>query len=172
MIVCPNCKHEELEGALFCGECGTKLVMTDLPTTHNIESGQPDLSMFQPRPESSRPAAETGQAADLSLSLHLVESGMVLHLSGQKEYTLGRVADGQQILPDIDFSPYEAYSQGVSRLHAVLKVNNQRVSITDLGSSNGTRVNGQKIMPNVDFPLHHGDLVALGKYKVQVLIRK
>jgi pSer/pThr/pTyr-binding forkhead associated (FHA) protein len=54
----------------------------------------------------------------------------------------------------------------------VLKLNNQRIFITDLGSSNGTRVNGQKIMPNVDYPLNHGDVIALGKFKIQVLIRK
>jgi pSer/pThr/pTyr-binding forkhead associated (FHA) protein len=97
---------------------------------------------------------------------------MILHLNGQNEFTLGRVADGQPILPDVDLSPYEAYAQGVSRLHAALKLNNQRVFITDLGSSNGTRVNGQKIMPNVDYPLNHGDVIALGKFKIQVLIRK
>jgi pSer/pThr/pTyr-binding forkhead associated (FHA) protein len=77
---------------------------------------------------------------------------MILHLTGQSEFTMGRVAEGQPNLPDVDLSPYEAYAQGVSRLHAVLKLNNQRVFITDLGSSNGTRVNGQKIMPNVDYP--------------------
>jgi len=85
---------------------------------------------------------------------------------------MGRVAEGQPILPDVDLSPYEAYSQGVSRLHAALKVINQRVVIMDLGSSNGTRVNGQKIVPNVDYPLNHGDMIALGKLKIQVLIRR
>jgi pSer/pThr/pTyr-binding forkhead associated (FHA) protein len=110
--------------------------------------------------------------ADAAVSLHLIESGMILHLNGQNEFTLGRVADGQPILPDVDLSPYEAYAQGVSRLHAALKLNNQRVFITDLGSSNGTRVNGQKIMPNVDYPLNHGDVIALGKFKIQVLISK
>jgi len=106
------------------------------------------------------------------VSLHLVESGIILHLSGQTEFTLGRVSDGQPILPDVDLSPYEAYSQGVSRLHSSLKFNNNRLFITDLGSSNGTRVNGQKISPNVDYPVNHGDVVALGKFKIQVLIRK
>jgi pSer/pThr/pTyr-binding forkhead associated (FHA) protein len=46
------------------------------------------------------------------------------------------------------------------------------VVITDLGSSNGTRVNGQKIVPHVDYPLNHGDMIALGKFAIQVLIKK
>lgn len=173
MILCPNCHHQELSGALFCGECGARLVISEAPTTQGIERNQTGLLMFQPRP-SSPPAAPvvTSGVSDAAVSLHLIESGMILHLSGQNEFTLGRMAEGQPILPDIDLSPYEAYAQGVSRLHAALKLNNQRVFITDLGSSNGTRVNGQKIMPNADYPLNHGDVVALGKFKIQILIRK
>lgn len=173
MILCPNCHHKELSGALFCSECGGRLVVSETPTTHSIERNQTGLLMFQSTREPAPPApvAPVG-STDALVSLHLIESGMIVHLSGQSEFTLGRVADGQPILPDVDFSPYEAYSQGVSRLHASMKVNNQRVFITDLGSSNGTRVNGQKIMPNVDYPLNHGDVVALGKFKIQVLIRK
>lgn len=174
MILCPNCHNQEMSGALFCSECGARLVVTEAPTTHHIERNQTGLLVFQPRQVSTPPPTPVVSAtlAEDSVSLHLIESGMILHLSGQNEFTLGRVAEGQPILPDVDLSPYEAYSQGVSRLHAALKMNNQRVFITDLGSSNGTRVNGQKIMPNVDYPLNHGDVVALGKFKIQVLIRK
>lgn len=173
MILCPNCRHKELTGALFCSECGAQLVVVEMPTTNTIERNQTGLLMFQSQqssPPSSPPVSSS--LSDAVVSLHLIESGMILHLSGQNEYTLGRVAEGQPILPDVDLSPYEAYSQGVSRLHVSLKLNNLRVFITDLGSSNGTRVNGQKIMPSVDYPLNHGDVVALGKFKIQVLIRK
>lgn len=90
---------------------------------------------------------------------------------GRTEVTLGRIVEGQPILPDIDLSPYEAYAHGVSRLHAALKVNPQRVAIMDLGSSNGTRVNGQKIVPHIDYPLKDQDIVALGKLKIQILIQ-
>jgi hypothetical protein len=174
MILCPNCHHQELTGALFCGECGTRLVVTEAPTTHHIERNQTGLlmSLGGRAPAPPTPSVSPIASAEAAVSLHLVESGMILHLSNQSEFTVGRVVEGQPILPDVDLSPYEAYAQGVSRLHAALKVNNQRVFITDLGSSNGTRVNGQKIMPNVDFPLNHGDVVALGKFKIQVLIRK
>ncbi len=172
MIVCPNCHNQELSGALFCSECAARLVVTEMPTTNSIERNQTGLLMFQTRPSSPPVSEVTPGTSGAAVSLHLIESGMILHLSGQYEFTVGRVADGQPILPDVDLSPYEAYSQGVSRLHVALKLNNQRVFITDLGSSNGTRVNGQKILSNTDYPLNHGDVVALGKFKIQVLIRK
>lgn len=174
MITCPNCRHEEITGAIFCSECGARLVQIDLPTTQNISQTPSDSLNYPVRPKTATgPIQDTlNRVIETYISLHLVESGQILNLTGQTEYTIGRAAEGQLILPDVDLSNNQAYAQGVSRLHAALKINNQRVYITDLGSSNGTRVNGQKIVPNVDFPLNHGDVVALGKFKIQVLLRK
>jgi pSer/pThr/pTyr-binding forkhead associated (FHA) protein len=172
MILCPNCHHQEISGALFCNECGAQLVTTDRIATQSIRRQPSDfLSSLE---KSGQAPSQTSPAStvDAVVSLYLVDSGQILHLAGRNEFTLGRVAEGQPILPDVDLSPYEAYAQGVSRLHSCLKIINQRVVITDLGSSNGTRVNGQKIMPHIDYPLNHGDVVALGKLKVQILIRR
>lgn len=173
MILCPNCHNQEPSGALFCAECGTRLVVAEMPTTSHIERNQTGLLILQsrqPEPPHAGPVISES-SVDAVVSLYLIESGMILHLSGQNEFTLGRVAEGQPILPDVDLSPYEGYSHGVSRLHSALKLNDQRVFITDLGSSNGTRLNGQKLLPNIDYPLSHGDVVALGKFKIQILIR-
>jgi pSer/pThr/pTyr-binding forkhead associated (FHA) protein len=106
------------------------------------------------------------------VSLHLMESGQILVLAGRNEYSIGRGVEGQSLLPDIDLSPFNAYAEGVSRLHATLKVLQHGVLITDLGSSNGTRINGQKIVPHIDYPINHGDVVAVGKLKMQILIQK
>jgi hypothetical protein len=170
MILCPNCHHEEISGALFCSECGAQLVVSDQKTTQSINRSPTDGLVVSTPLVIEMPPITPG--ADTIVSLHMVGSGQVLHLAGRTEFTLGRVAENQPILPDVDLSAYDAYSQGVSRLHAALKLVNQRVIITDLGSANGTRVNGQKIMPHIDYPLNHGDMIALGKLKIQVLIRK
>ncbi len=172
MIICPNCRNQELTGALFCSECGASLVVAEVPTTQNIGRSPTGTLSFQTKLKTPPVSVVPSSAGDAAVSLHLIESGQILHLNGQSEFSVGRISEGQPILPDVDLSAYEAYSQGVSRLHASFKVNSQRIYITDLGSSNGTRVNGQKIVPNVDYPLNHGDIVALGKFKIQILIRK
>ena len=74
-------------------------------------------------------------------------------------------------MPDIDLTPYQAYASGVSRLHAVVKRENNRVAVMDLGSSNGTYVNGRRLNPHTEEALSHGDIVALGKLKIQILLR-
>jgi pSer/pThr/pTyr-binding forkhead associated (FHA) protein len=85
---------------------------------------------------------------------------------------LGRVTEGQPIMPDVDLTPYNAYANGVSRLHAVLKREGENAIIVDLGSSNGTYVNGNRIIPHADHAVNHGDLIYLGKLKFQVLFGK
>ena len=170
MIICSNCQHKELPGALFCSECGAQLVTIDILNTRAIKRSTTDqLDIPTEIPQSLTKNAPT-KSAEPNISLHIVESGQVLHLKERKEFTLGRTVEGQPILPDVDLSPFDAFSLGVSRLHAALRIVNTEVVVTDLGSSNGTRVNGQKIVPHVDYPINHGDIIAVGKLKIQVII--
>lgn len=172
MILCPNCQHKELPGALFCSECGTQLVSLDILNTRSIKKTPTDNLVAQTQIPDVSNRKTTPKGVEPSISLHIVDSGQVLHLSDRTDFTLGRTIEGQPILPDVDLSPFDAFTLGVSRLHAALRIVNGEVVVTDLGSSNGTRVNGQKIVPHVDYPLNHGDLIALGKLKIQVLIIK
>jgi FHA domain len=170
MIICPNCQHQEISGALFCSECGAQLVFSEPISTQNIQR-EDATEMFTTSQALPVQAPPPPISSDAVISLHLVDSGKILPLAGRVEFSLGRITQGQPILPDIDLTPYDAYPQGVSRLHAALKIVNQRMVIVDLGSSNGTRVNGQKIVPNIDYPLNHGDIIALGRLKIQLLLR-
>ncbi len=51
---------------------------------------------------------------------------------------------------------------GVSRLHCRLLVSELGTSLVDLGSTNGSYVNGNRIAPNVALPLRPGDLIHVG----------
>ncbi|MDF5708103.1 MAG: FHA domain-containing protein [Nostoc sp. S4] len=64
--------------------------------------------------------------------------------------------------PDIDVSGLPD-SDVASRIHAQIWINNDEYHISDLGSSNGTYVNGRKLQPQVFCPLHSGDRVSLGQ---------
>lgn len=180
MIICPNCHHKELPGALFCSECGARLISLDYLTTQSLQKVPTDhfnetveyssSSLKDISEEETNVEPEVIHGGDAALALYVLENKQTLQLAGRTEFTMGRVAEGQPILPDVDLSPYDAYAQGVSRLHAALKVSRNRVAIMDLGSSNGTRVNGQKIVPHVDYPLNNSDIIALGKLKLKILI--
>jgi len=169
MILCPNCHNKELPGAYFCSECGTQLMSLDFLNTRMINK-PPDDKKIDPGSNSFQTRKVIQKPKDPSISLHLVESGKVIHLNDKKDFTLGRSVTGQSILPDVDLSPFDAFSQGVSRMHVSLRIMNGDVYVTDLGSSNGTKINGQKIVSHVEYSISHGDLVTLGRLKVQVLL--
>jgi len=169
MILCPNCMHKEISGAIFCSECGAQLVGADKLVTQAIQTG--DIVEAPGVKGAAPPKPPDFIVTESWVSLHLVESGQMLPLANRAEFTLGRSNEGQSIMPDVDLAPYRAYECGVSRLHAVLKRLGERAVIMDLGSSNGTYLNGERLAADVEHALTHGDLIALGKLKIQVLLR-
>ena len=53
--------------------------------------------------------------------------------------------------------------EGASRYHAKLEVDGETWSIKDLGSTNGTKVNGTKLPPNTSIELEPNDKILIGK---------
>lgn len=168
MIVCSSCKHKNMDGSMFCAECGSQLVGKDTFITQSIDTQKFDTANEQ------KPRIDLYQSFDGSDawgSLHLLDTGQVLPLSVKNEFTLGRISEGQPIMPDIDLSPYQAYAAGVSRLHAVIKRDGNRIVFIDIGSANGTYINGKRLPSNTEQVLNHGDIIALGKLKLQILVK-
>jgi hypothetical protein len=155
-------------GTLFCSECGTQLTyLKPSPTKTAIYPAEAQAGIeegMSPQKPPSKPLPDT------LIALKIMEGGTIIPLEGGLEFTLGRVSGNQPILPDIDLTPYQAYESGVSRLHATIKIEKQVVTVTDLGSANGTRVNGRKLVPHTQQPLSNEDILTLGKFKIQVLI--
>ena len=164
MIDCRTCQHGNITGAVFCAECGESLGGDDLPVTAiTDERITQELRKKAPRPEPAAPAYSW-------LSLHFMGSGKILPLASRNEFILGRLTEDSPILPDVDLTPYRASAAGVSRLHAVVKREVNKAMVMDLGSSNGTYINGRRIQPDVDVALRHQDVIALGALQIQVLL--
>lgn len=163
MIICANCKNQEPSGAIFCSECGMQLVQLEGQKTQQIYKETEELHttpMGEPLPP----------AANAWISLHLLDGGQIVPISDRTEFTLGRISENQPIMPDFDLTTYQAFNHGVSRLHAVIRLLNGQVTVMDLGSANGTYLNGVRLLANAESPLRHGDILALGKLKIQIIL--
>jgi hypothetical protein len=91
-------------------------------------------------------------------------------LSGT-EVRVGRRSASCGIDPEIDLTGPPA-DPGVSRLHAVLIANPDGTwSIVDLGSENGTQVNGSEIPRGEAVPLRDGDRIHLGGWTAITITR-
>lgn len=168
MIICRHCQKSQPEGAIFCSECGSKLSETEGLKTRTIEE-TPEMvqtSAFDPGLKDEHDAQQAHR-----VTLHILKSGERIPLFGQDDFTIGRMSEGQSIIPDVDLSPYNAYQEGVSRIHASLKVAKNQVQLIDLSSVNGTSINDSKIPPNIYHELQNEDVITFGRLKVQMIIR-
>jgi len=66
--------------------------------------------------------------------------------------------------PDIDLTDYSGYKMGVSRRHAEIHWHHDHMlMLYDLGSSNGTYLNGERLKVNMGVTLYNGDIIHLGE---------
>jgi pSer/pThr/pTyr-binding forkhead associated (FHA) protein len=61
-------------------------------------------------------------------------------------------------------------SELISRQHCLLRVHGDDVLVRDLGSTNGTLVNGKRLL--AERALHNGDILQLGPLVLQVMLRE
>jgi hypothetical protein len=135
-----------------CRHCGQTLsAPRTTPPPHDADSASPFPSgSREPRPEIA------------PLSLILVESRQRISLPAIYLVYLGRRDEQHNIHPDIDFTPDGGEAYGVSRQHARIHQSKDGVFIEDLNSTNGTFLNGQRLIPSKLYPLEHGDMLRLG----------
>jgi len=118
-------------------------------------------------------SAEDGAAhseADTAwrIGLELVSDNSVkLDVSLESDAMIGR---GETAPDFVDLSAYNAEALGVSRRHAVLRPTDTEILVLDLGSTNGTQLNGQPIEISTPHGLNDGDLLTLGSLEWVVRI--
>ncbi|MBI5671063.1 MAG: response regulator [Chloroflexi bacterium] len=102
------------------------------------------------------------------IEFRVVGTASTIQVQVNEAMTIGRNDPQRNIFPDVDLSPHDAQMKGVSRQHAVVLAKENRISIKDLGSVNGTRLNGRMLIANQEYRLRHGDELDIGELKLQV----
>jgi len=92
-----------------------------------------------------------------AVALRRSDTGERVVLTGEK-LTIGRSKDNAIVIDD----------NRVSRAHAALAPGRGGWTITDLGSSNGTSLNGRLLSPKVSQPIAPGDAIAIGPIELEV----
>jgi pSer/pThr/pTyr-binding forkhead associated (FHA) protein len=135
---CTQCQTENIEGALFCEECGAQLEM----------------------------ANEQQETAKESLTERLVlasADGSTLEIPAKEEVIIGREDPISEVFPDLDLTGFGGMEKGVSRKHALIHRSGADYTVEDMGSTNGTYVNRKKILPNTPLAIKSGDEIRFGK---------
>jgi len=78
---------------------------------------------------------------------------------------IGRRDPRQRHYPELDLAEHD---RGIaSRHHATIQRSGDAYTITDLGSTNGTMLNGKLIPPRVPHPLRQGDRIKIGEVEIE-----
>ena len=81
---------------------------------------------------------------------------------------VGRAEPDDKEQPDFDLTPYGAFSHGVSRRHAILMPTAQGLTLIDLGSTNGTWLNGRNLKHGQRYRIRTGDYIEFGTLRMDV----
>lgn len=93
----------------------------------------------------------------------MANSGVPVPIPHQDEVVIGRSDPATNTLVDVDLTSLGGIAAGVSRQHARLVFAQNAWTIEDLGSTNGSRLNGVLLRPYEPRLLYDGDHVQLGQ---------
>lgn len=165
MNTCPHCSHNNRPGVLVCERCGRSLFGNDVQVTRQMTDQEIN---------SRAGAFERGTSRfceGASVILRVLDAQEALVFQPVKPTVLGRVSPSNPRKPDIDLREYRAYEKGVSCYHATIYVYENDLVIADLGSTNGTYLNGQRLLPHQRQVLHDGDEVRLSNLVARVYFK-
>jgi pSer/pThr/pTyr-binding forkhead associated (FHA) protein len=117
-------------------------------------------------------AEQTEADAPPQTGAHLrSETGATFHL-GSKITLIGRNDPKSGTFVEIDLSPLATDPKAISRRHAQIKQDGDRFYLTDIGSTNGTKLNGVRIATNEWKPVWDGDIIEFGRNAVQLTFQE
>ena len=117
----------------------------------------------------SDPALRTANATPREAPFGAPHVFALLVIDGDDPHAIHRLAQQETLIgrgEECDFTIEDAQ---ISRAHCRLKVEGSVCTIADLGSRNGTSVNGRSLAPNVAQRLRHLDEIEIGSHRLILL---
>lgn len=112
-------------------------------------------------------AFDRGLPRPWRIALKNLSLGITLVFDLVDDVVIGRECS-EDNMPQIDLNPYDALEYGVSRRHATLRVDENRVYLIDNGSKNGVSLNDELLNPGSAYLVNDGDSIHLGQMRFQI----
>ncbi len=87
-------------------------------------------------------------------------------VAGDDLHAIHRIVNMETLVGRSKVADFALSDEMISDEHIRIRVNNQLFSLVDLGSTNGTYVNGQKITEGTPIRLKNLDIIQIGKTKI------
>lgn len=166
MKLCQHCGYSNREGFYFCEECGQPIAK-EAPKETATQKIDQSLEHYEWR--TSYGTAHFHQNA--TILLRIVDDSSPIQIKPTEQVILGRKDADNRVSPDVDLAPYGGVEKGVSRIHAAILRTEDALLIVDKGSSNGTHLNGQRLVPQQPRVLRDGDEIRLGRLVAHIYFK-
>lgn len=165
-IFCPICKHKNEPAASNCTFCGA--ILGDLSASEPSTTRQ--MGIETSKFETASITSKLLPIVFKGLAIFTLDQTNPFAIRNEDEIILGRTpADCEPEECVIDLSALGGYEMGVSRNHAMLTKKRRSYELTDLGSTNGTWLNEQRLIANQPYPLMSGAQVRLGHLTLLII---
>lgn len=165
MVKCPVCRRENPDNTLYCDECGSYLRGGSGKKTALLPANG---VVWMMNGEETSGAFGVDVVYPLDLRLTVLDSGCEVEVPLTREVSIGRLDPFSGSFPDVDLTDYGGVEKGVSRRHAKVIRQGSEVFIEDLGSFNGTFLNGKRLAPYCVEALESGGELRLSKLVLRV----
>jgi hypothetical protein len=115
-----------------------------------------------PKPIVAKPSSEPAYDPKATWGSLTFGDGKQVTLSGERDVVGRYDHDLGGINPEVDLAPMQG-ADTVSRVHAAFEHVGSSYTLTDLNSTNATRVNGKRLEPDKPTHLNDGDTLQFGK---------
>jgi hypothetical protein len=146
--------------ALTCAHCGQVLDRSQTLQTRAINHFSPEVTKIVH-------TKHIGKISENGVAIYVGNSEEPIITTIKTRAILGR----RRELPEpelIDLTAYDAYRLGLSRNHAVLFFKDGALYVQDVGSANGTWLNGSQLQPYEVVALIPGSTIGLSKLSICV----
>lgn len=165
MIQCNECGTPQLEGALFCSECGRFLVGTSRLTTAVLPFAE-YTHRHIPSPLATNQLETDGQKRRVTFVIPGSRRRIAVETTHQ--IRVGRADLQADLTPELDLTGDNGAEKGVSRMHATIQTAKEGLVLIDLNSTNGTMLNNYRLQAERPYPLRSGDEIRFGDLLVHL----
>jgi hypothetical protein len=141
---CPNCNTVARAGELVCRNCSFPLNGGGLSNaTRTLEKAEETFELTR----SKTIGSAIGKLQKVSLIIDATVTAPI---------------------PDVDLTRFDADNLGVSRQHIELSWRSGLIYVADMGSTNGTLLNGQRLDAGIERILRDNDVLVIGHMRTIV----
>jgi len=115
-----------------------------------------------PKPIASKPASQPAFDPNAIWGYLVFSDGKQVQLSGERAVVGRYDHDLGGLNPEVDLGSMQG-ADTASRIHAMIEHIGSAYTVTDLNSTNATKLNGKRLEPDKAIPINDGDTLQFGK---------